>query len=337
MVTITTVDNYNIYNIDNGQISIEILSLGATINRIVVADKCGNPTDVALGYSSIQQLKSGDGYIGATIGRCCNRIDKGRFLLEGCQYQVTLNDGDNSLHGGTVGFDKHNWTCLQQGDNYITLSTDSKAGDQGYPSSLHIEVTFSAIESSLVIEYRATTDGVTVCNPTNHVYFNLNGEGNGDILDNMLTLYADSYLPIDDTLIPTGQICSVDGTPFDFRQPKSIGADISVDNNQLAIAGGYDHNYCVVGQHVATASSPNSGIVMDVYSDRCGVQFYSGNFLDGVVGKSLYNKRAGFCLETQCYPDSINNQLGDSVILRQDKELYTKTKYVFSNNQDDNR
>lgn len=317
-----------LYTLQQG-ISVDISSYGATITAIRVPDKCGNTVDVALGSADLQQLTQAGSYMGAVVGRCGNRIADGKFTLEGKEYSLAKNDGGKAhLHGGNVGFNKKVFSARTEG-NSVYFSLHSPDGEENYPSALDLTVKYTVSGFGLTIEYFAQSDGTTLCNPTNHAYFNLNGESDGSILDNVVTLNADSFLAVDKCLIPTEEK-SVKGTPFDFTQPKPIGKDINCDDAQLKTAGGYDHNFCLKGSHAATVYSPKTGIVMDCYTDRPGIQFYSGNFLNGEQGKSLYAKRSGFCLETQLYPDAVNHPKWQSPILKKGENFYTKTQYLFS-------
>lgn len=244
--------------------------------------------------------------------------------------QLALNDGGKAhLHGGLVGFNQKNFTAKEQNGSLL-LTCFSPDGEEGYLAGLTLTVQYTVKGKSLIIEYFAESDGTTIFNPTNHAYFNMNGENNGSILDNVLQLNADKYLPTDEKLIPTGEERNVEGTPFDFRQPKPIGRDIGAEDAQLATAGGYDHNFCLTDEHFAVVYSEKTGIQMDCYTDRPGVQFYSGNFMGGAVGKSQYHKRSGFGLETQLYPDSINKPHWRSPVLKKEEKFYSKTEYRFS-------
>lgn len=317
-----------LYTLQQG-ISVDISSYGATITAIRVPDKCGNTVDVALGSADLQQLTQAGSYMGAVVGRCGNRIADGKFTLEGKEYSLAKNDGGKAhLHGGNVGFNKKVFSARTEG-NSVYFSLRSPDGEENYPAALDLTVKYTVSGCGLTIEYFAQSDGTTLCNPTNHAYFNLNGESDGSILDNVVTLNADSFLAVDKCLIPTEEK-SVKRTPFDFTQPKPIGKDINCDDAQLKTAGGYDHNFCLKGSHAATVYSPKTGIIMDCYTDRPGIQFYSGNFLDGEQGKSLYAKRSGFCLETQLYPDAVNHPKWQSPILKKGENFYTKTQYLFS-------
>ncbi len=326
-------DNYNGIDIEaytiKDKISVTVLTLGATIVDISVPDKYGNLTHVALSVNDAKTLTTSAGYMGSVVGRCGNRIGNGGFSLNGKHFNLHNNEEHAHLHGGKDGFNKKVYNVVNKTTNSITLSCHSDDGEEGYPGNLDMTVTYTVNNSALSIEYKATCDADTVFNPTNHAYFNLNGQGNGDIHDHEIQIFADNFIAVNKDLLPVA-ITPVENTPFDFRTAKLIGKDINADNDQLKIAGGYDHNFCLTGQHACTLCSAKSGIVMDVYTDRPGVQFYSGNFIDNLHGKSVYNKRAGLCLETQCYPDAIHHPDYPSVVLNKGQNFYSKTIYEFS-------
>ena len=333
MITKELFGNYNgqeiyAYTITDG-ISVTISTLGATILQLKVPDKDGNLVDVALAMTNPHDTVSAKGdYMGCVVGRCGNRIAKGKFTLEGTSYTLDCNNGANHLHGGFDGFHKKVYDA-QVGQNSLTLTATSPNGDQGYPCRVDYSVTYTVQNNTLTIQYFGQSDGTTLFNPTNHTYFNLNGQDDGSILDNVLQIFAQSYLEIDQTLIPTRQ-ASVVGTPFDFTLPKQIGQDINQDHVQLVNGGGYDHNFCLSSSHVACAYSTKTAIQMDCYTDMPGVQFYSGNFLCGNTGKATYPKRSGFCLETQFWPDAINHPDYQQPILQKGKHFKSQTQYVFS-------
>ena len=281
-------------------------------------------------------------YFGALVGRYGNRIAKGEFKLGGQTYKLAKNNNGNSLHGGEKGFDKVVWTVKDVGngatEQSLTLAYRSVDGEEGYPGNLDVTVRYSLNEAGeLKIEYSAVTDKPTVTNITNHSYFNLAGEGEGDILAHLLMVNADRYTPVDAGLIPTGELAPVEGTPFDFRTPTAIGARIDADHPQLKAGGGYDHNYVLnrAGDGLsltARATEPKSGRTLEVETTQPGVQFYCGNFLDGTLkGKSgrAYGKRSGFCLETQHFPDSPNQPKFPSVVLEPGREMKSATVYRF--------
>ena len=297
--------------------SLRILTLGASIQQLSVPDREGRPADVVLGYETAQQYLDQPQYFGTTVGRYANRIAGGRFSLDGRQYQLETNDGPNHLHGGHRGFDKVLWNIESVSSGRAVLTYTSPAGEGGYPGMLQATASYSLGErNELSIEYRATTDAPTIVNITHHSYFNLAGEATPvDVMDHRLTLLASHYTPVDGTSIPTGERRPVAGTPFDFRQPHTIGERIrSGDDEQLRIGRGYDHNYIIEGEPgrlrlAARLEDPRSGRRMELLASAPGVQFYSGNFLDATrVGKSrrVYRQGDGLCLEPQVFPDSPN-------------------------------
>lgn len=311
-------------------ITVEVLTLGATLLSLSTADKSGNATDVLLGLVDVHEIQNTTTYMGSVVGRCANRIANGVMTLEGKTYRLAKNDNGNAhLHGGNCGFNQKIFDARVEGDS-LYLSCQSANGEENYPANLRFTVKYTVLHCALNIEYFAESDGTTVFNPTNHAYFNLNGQGNGDVSDNVLRIFASKFLPVDKKLIPTGEERNVFGTPFDFTTEKPIGKDIGAEDKQLLLAGGYDHNFCLDGNHAATAYSPKTGIVCDCFTDRCGLQFYSGNFLCGEKGKSVYDKRAGFCLETQYYPNAVNNAKWKQPVLKKGEKFYSKTTYLFS-------
>ena len=328
-------DDYNGQEVDvyklSDKIDVLVCTLGATILSISVPDGSGKKVDVSLSMTEVDEIACKGDYMGSVIGRCGNRIDDGKFTLNNVTYQLAKNDhGVCHLHGGNVGFNQKIFNATVDADSLL-LEYFSPDGEEGYPGNLKFKVRYTVKGSSLAIDYYGECDQDTVFNPTNHTYFNLNGESNGSILDNVLQIRADSYLEVNSSLIPV-KIAFVKGTPFDFSVAKPIGQDIDADNEQLRIAGGYDHNYCLSDYNAATVYSVKTGICMDVFTDCCGMQFYSGNFLKGQEGKSVYNKRSGFCLETQFYPNSINFKNEDikKPILRKGDKFHSRTEYVFS-------
>ena len=315
-----------------GDITVSIITFGARITNIFVPDKNGNPVDVALNMTNVQYIIDKSGYMGATIGRCANRIGNGGFEIDDKSYKVWHDVNAAHLHGGRCGFDKKIFTATTQNRyNSVTMRYLSPDGEEGYPGEAVVFVRYTVEGKKLVIEYFAESGADTLMNLTNHTYFNLNGENDGSILDNVMQINADTYMPTDKLWVPTGEVKAVEGTPFDFRKAKPIGQDIHIENDDLQNArGGYDHNFCLYDSHFATVYSKKTGIQMDGYTDRPGVQFYSGNFLNGEAGKSVYSKYAGFCLETQFYPDAIHHPEWKSPILRKGKKYYSKTEYVFT-------
>lgn len=325
---------------------IKITNYGAILTSIRVADRNGEFADIALGYNGVEgYINAVDKpYFGAIVGRYGNRLAKGSFTLDGETYSLAKNNDPNHLHGGIVGFDKVVWDAKPiEGKNFsgLELSYLAKDREEGYPGNLDCKVTYKLTDDNeIVMEYQATTDKATPVNLTNHTYFNLAGEGSGTILDHIVHLNADHYTPVDQTLIPTGEIAPVKDTPFDFTIEKSIGKDINQENEQLQFGRGYDHNFVLnkKGQAdkmtlAATVYEPKSGRFLEVLTEEPGVQFYTGNFLDGrLTGKAgkPYLNRGGFCLETQHFPDSPNQPTFPSTILRPTETYSTKTIFRFS-------
>lgn len=319
-----------------------ITNYGGIVVELWVPDRHGRLADVVLGYPTVEEYVKNSPYFGAIIGRYGNRIGQARFVLGGKEYRLAANDHGNHLHGGLKGFDKVIWKAqpaLTPEGPQLTLSYLSKDGEEGYPGNLHVTVIYRLTgDNSLNIEYRATTDKPTPVNLTNHSYFNLRGQGEGDILGHQLMLCADRFTPVDAGLIPTGELRPVDGTPFDFRTPVPIGKRIDQPDEQLRFGRGYDHNFVLnkePGQFglAARVVEPTTGRVMEVLTTEPGIQFYSGNFLDGThVGKGgkVYRHRYGFCLETQHFPDSPNKPQFPSTILQPGKEYRSRTVYKFS-------
>jgi aldose 1-epimerase len=294
---------------------------------------------VVLGYDTVDgyQTKE-DPYFGAIVGRYANRIANGRFTLDGKEYKLAINNAPNTLHGGAKGFDKRVWEVREATDDHLTLHYLSPDGEEGYPGNLNVTVKYALTKhNELRIEYTATTDKDTVLNLSNHAYFNLAGPGNGDILKHELMLTADRFTPVSATLIPTGELRSVSGTPFDFRKPTAIGARINDKDQQLEYGRGYDHNFVLNNSGktalAARVTEPASGRVIEVVTDQPGVQFYTGNFLDGTIrgkGGKLYERRYGFCLETQHFPDSPNQPKFPSTVLQPGQTFRSTTVYRFS-------
>ncbi|MFC3196136.1 aldose epimerase family protein [Parapedobacter deserti] len=322
--------------------TVAISDFGARIVSLLIPDKHGDPTDVVLGFDSIQAyLQANEPYHGATIGRFANRIANGRFTIGNETFQTEPNNGPNALHGGAKGFHNQIWDSRTVANKQVDFYYVSADGEEGFPGKLSVMVKYRLTDDNeLIISYRAETDKPTVVNLTNHAFFNLNGEGSGDVLDHLLQINADHYLPVNDHQIPTGVVASVDSTVFDFRQPKAIGQDIAQSNEQLANGnGGYDHNYVInpqqrPGEHpIATVYAPQTGIRLEVCTSEPGIQFYSGNFLNGSDrGKRgrPYEKYGAFCLETQHFPDSPNQQDFPSTLLVPGHVFQTETKYRFS-------
>jgi aldose 1-epimerase len=340
-----------LYTLSNGrQMSVEITNYGGIVRSILVPDRAGRVENVALGFSTLAgyvenstnpaEGGSGSTYFGATIGRYANRIANGKFALDGHSYKLPINNDPNTLHGGPDAFNTKVWDATtEKGRGFVALKLAYTAPDgyNGFPGTVETEVTYQLTDDNeLRIDYRATTDEPTVINLTNHTYFNLAGEGSGDIYGQLLKINADAYTPTDDTLIPTGEIAPVADTPFDFREMKPIGRDIRDDDEQLVLAHGYDHNFVLDGSGtrlVAVAEDPESGRVLLTYTDQPGVQFYTGNFLVGDLvgtGGDTYRQSDGFTLETQHFPDSPNQPDFPSTVLKPGEEFTSTTIYGFT-------
>ncbi len=325
----------DLYTISNSTLMVSITNFGAHVVSIEAPDKNGVRANVVLGFRDVDgYLRDAKTYMGAVVGRYGNRIANGRFSLDGNVYDVPVNNNGQALHGGTVGFDRRVWGAALI-PNGVELSLISPDGDMGFPGTLTVHVRYTVESSSLRIEYTATTDKRTVVNLTSHSYFNLAGRTGGTVLDHELMLNADRYTPIDAVMIPTGGVAPVSGTPFDFKQSYRIGDRIHAEDHQLKLAGGYDHNFVLNGEGLrfaATAFDPGSGRTLAVSTTEPGVQFYSGNFLDGSVIDSdgrPFEKYAGFCLETQHFPNSPNEAEFPSTILRPGQTLHSTTVFEF--------
>ena len=335
------VDLYTLTN-KNG-VEAAISTYGGAVVSLKVPDRNGKLADAVLGYDSLDGYVNDKSYFGAIIGRYGNRIGHARFTLDGKTYTLAKNNGENSLHGGIKGFNKAVWTAKETPSpdgQALELTYLSKDGEEGFPGNLHVRVIYTLTDSNeLKIGYSATTDKKTVVNLTNHSYFNLAGAGSGDILGHILMIEADKFTPVDSGLIPTGELRDVAGTPFDFRKPTAIGARINADDEQIKLGGGYDHNFVLrrnPGDPISLAArvmEPKTGRVLEVWTDQPGVQFYTGNFLDGSAkgkGGLAYTKRSAFCLETQHFPDSPNQPKFPSVVLSPGERYHTTTIYKFS-------
>ena len=324
--------SYKLENAHGNYVS--VINYGAAITEIVIHQN-QTPTDVALGYKTLDEYRTNGCYLGACIGRVGNSIGQSRFTLNGHTYTLAANDGPNHLHGGYQGFDKQYFdiTPVENGVRCSRLSSD---GEENYPGNLEVSVDYTFDDTNtLTISYHAKSDADTPVNLTNHTYFNLSGEGDGSILDHVLTLNASAFTENDGGCLPTGKILSVENTAFDFREPKTIGRDIDQEDIQLKNAGGYDHNFIPDGsgfRRIAHVTSPKTGISMSVETDQPGVQFYSGNFLENQPGKSgaRYIKRSGFCLETQHFPNALSCENFPSIILKAGNSYDTTTKYCFT-------
>jgi aldose 1-epimerase len=335
------VQEYTLKNEQGMQVS--VINYGGRITHLIAPDKNGTFADVVVGFDSLPQYQKENPYFGALIGRYGNRIANGKFSLDGKEYQLPINNSPNSLHGGDKGFDKVFWQIEEMPKNgnnaSLKLSYTSKDMEMGYPGTLKTTVIYTLTnDNSLEITYKATTDKKTVLNLTQHTYFNLSGDFSKPITDHIVTLAANTYLPVDKTLIPTGELRSVKGTPFDFREAKTISKEINADNEQLKIAGGYDHCWVLNDQgsmrKVASAYHETSGRFMEVMTDQPAIQFYTGNFLDGTLpqrgGNKMYAHRTGFCLETQHYPDSPNQKEFPTTVLNPGETYNTTTSFKFS-------
>lgn len=329
-----TVTQYTLTN-PNGM-QVRILNYGGTVTNILVPDKNKTMGDVVLGFDSLAgYLQAGNPYFGCLVGRYGNRIAKGKFSIDGQTYQLTLNNNGNTLHGGVQGLNKVIWKATKQaGDSSLLLTYTSKDGDQGFPGNLSVEVVYTlTADNALQISYAATTDKATPVNLTNHCYFNLSGGKENTILNHEVMIQADQYTAVDTLLIPTGQLPSVKGTPFDFTVAKAIGKEMS------AVKGGYDHNWVLNRkgnglEKIATAYDAGSGRLMEVFTTEPGLQFYTGNFLDGTLqgtkGNTIYPQHAAFCMETQHFPDGPNQPSFPNTILKPGEKYSSVTRYQFS-------
>jgi aldose 1-epimerase len=337
-ITLYTLTNKN-------GMEVAITDFGGIVVSIEVPDRSKKFDDVVLGYDSLEGYFANPSYFGAIIGRYANRVAHGKFTLDGKAYTLATNNGENSLHGGTNGFNKMVWTArdISKGDPTLELTYVSKDGEEGYPGNLSVRVIYTlTAQDELKIEYSATTDKDTVLNLTNHSYFNLAGQGTGDILGHVLTIRSDKFTPVDAGLIPTGELRSVQGTPFDFTKGFVIGDRIKNDDEQLKLGRGYDHNWVLNPTNkgevafAAQVYEPKSGRVLEVWTDQPGIQFYSGNFLDGTIhgkGGVVYGQRSGLCLETQHYPDSPNHPDFPTTLLKPGTHFQSTTIFKFLTRQ----
>jgi aldose 1-epimerase len=333
----------NLYVLKNkSNMQAAITNYGARVVSLLVPDRNGKTTDIVVGFDNVKDYtEGGDTYFGAVVGRYGNRIAKGKFKLDGKEYILATNNPPNHLHGGKKGFSREVWDAQQPDDSTLVLTYVSKDGEEGYPGNLTAKVTYTVTDNNeLKIDYEATTDKKTVVNLTNHSYFNLNGQGSGTINNHLMMINADKYTPVDSTLIPTGKIEPVINTPLDFRTPTTIGSRINDTSNiQLKYGKGYDHNF-VLNKNTgaglnkaAEVTGEESGIVMDVYTKEPGVQFYTGNFMNGthtIKNGKKDDYRTALCLETQHYPDSPNHLQFPSTTLEPGKVYKTETVYAFS-------
>jgi len=333
----------DVYTLSEGKVEARIITYGGIVVSLKTPDKSGKVDDIVLGFDTLDQYVKvsnapGNPFFGALIGRYANRIANAEFKLEGKEYHVPANDGKNSLHGGPHGLNNQVWKGKEI-PNGVELTYLSKDGEAGYPGNLSVTVRYTLTGSALHIDYSATTDKPTVLNLTNHSYFNLAGQGNGDILNHELTLHASKFTPVDSTLIPTGELRPVAGTPFDFLKPHRIGERIDADDEQLKIAKGYDHNWVIDSQgagkltNTAEVYEPTTGRALRVSTTQPGVQFYTGNFLDGTLkgkGGKTYVHRGGLCLETQHFPDSPNHPKFPTTELKPGQRFHSVTVFSFS-------
>jgi aldose 1-epimerase len=326
-----------IYTLKDGAIEADVITYGGIIQSLKVPDKSGKSADIVLGFDTLDEyVKGNKAFFGALIGRYGNRIAGGKFSLDGKTYSVPLNDGTNALHGGPKGFDKVVWKgkAIPHGVELTYVSPD---GEMGFPGTLTAVVRYTLVGKDLKIDYSATTDKATVLNLTNHSYFNLAGQGNGDILKDEVKINASRYTPVDATLIPTGELAPVAGTPFDFRKPTAVGARIDAADDQINEGHGYDHNWVLDSSgklaEAAEVYESTSGRVLQVLTDHAGVQFYTGNFLDGSItgkGGKVYGHRAALCLETQNFPDSPNHPKFPTTELKPGQKFHSVTVFRFS-------
>ena len=336
-------EQIELYSLTNKKgMEVSITNFGATVVTLKVPDRSGKAADIVLGYDTLDGYENGTSYFGATVGRYGNRIAGGKFSIDGKTYTLPKNNGENTLHGGIVGFNKRVWKARdiasKEGES-LEMTYLSADGEEGFPGNLSAKVVFTlpAERNELKIDYTATTDKDTVLNLTNHSYFNLSGEGNGDILDHVMTLHSKQFTPVDKTLIPTGELKNVGGTPMDFNSATAIGKRINENDEQLVFGKGYDHNWVLTRagsglSMAAEAYDPKSGRKLEVLTTEPGLQFYSGNFLDGAKGKGNkpYPQRAAFCLETQHFPDSPNHANFPSTLLKPNAVFHSETVFRFS-------
>ena len=326
-----------IYTLKSPQVEVRVMTFGARVVSLMTPDRNGKMADVVLGYGKLEDyVKDPKTFFGVVAGRYANRIAGGKFTLEGKEYHLSVNEGTNTLHGGKEGFDRRNWTAKEVPDG-VEFTLVSPDGDQGFPGTLTAHVRYTLRGNKIAIHYSATTDKATVVNLTNHTYFNLSGAGSGTILNEKLTIFADKFTPADAKLIPTGELRPVAGTPFDFTRPETIGARINGDDEQLKLGRGYDQNWVLRGamgqmHPAARVQDPASGRVLEVDTTQPGVQFYTGNFLDGTFSgpNGKYDFRTGLCLETQHFPDSPNHPSFPSTELKPGQTYTSETTWAFA-------
>jgi aldose 1-epimerase len=332
----------NLYTLTNSHgLELKTMNYGGIIVSLRVPDRKGQLADIVLGHETLEGYTPNPPYLGAIVGRYANRVANGTFLLDGKKYTLPKNDGPNTLHGGIKGFDKVVWDAEPKGKQGVSYTYLSKDGEEGFPGNLKVKVTYTLNDDNeVVIDYEATTDAPTVLNLSQHSYFNLAGEGSGDILNQEMQINASRFTPVDSTLIPTGELRPVKGTPMDFTTSTKIGSRIDDNYDQLVLGKGYDHNFVIDRKGsdkglalAARAYDPGSGRVLEVSTTQPAVQFYTGNFLDGTVtGKQghVYKRRNAFCLETQHYPDSPNHPDFPTTTLKPGETFHTKTVFKFS-------
>jgi aldose 1-epimerase len=337
----TETDQFSVYELRNKNgVSLKLTNFGGRVISFFVPDRHGALADVVLGYDSVERYATGNPYFGAAIGRFGNRIAKGKFSLDGTEFNLAINNRDNALHGGPKGFHNVFWNAKKDSiNNSVELVYLSKDGEEGYPGNLSVIMIYTLTdENEFKIDYSATTDKTTIVNLTHHSFFNLAGEGTGDILKHQLIINAKQFTPVDDGLIPSGELRDVKSTPFDFTTPHAIDERINQTDEQLKKGNGYDHNWILdkEGKELSLAAKvvePNSGRIMEVFTTEPGLQFYSGNFLDGTdIGKGAkqYNFRTAFCLEAQHFPDSPNHNNFPTVVLKAGEVYKQTTVYRFS-------
>ena len=337
----TTADGRQVerYLLDNGSVQAGILTYGGILHTLCVPDRNGEPVDIVLGYDTLAEYEKGDKYLGALIGRHANRIGKACFTLNGKEYKLFDNDNGNNLHGGKCGFDRKVWTAEVCGET-LKLTYKSPDGEEGFPGNLSVTVCYSlSDDNTLTLDYSAVSDADTVCNLTNHSYFNLAGQDSGNVLNQYIQVFGSYYTMTDELSIPNGVIAAVDGTPMDLRQPTRIGAEIDTPFEQIAWAGGYDNNWIIDGKpgtlrKMAYAYDETTGITLTGYTTLPGMQFYAGNYLDGVLpgkGKSTNGRRCGFCLESQYFPNALHCENFAQPILKAGEKFRAITEYRFGN------
>lgn len=323
--------------LQGGALQCRIITYGGAVRALTVPGRDG-PVDVALGFDRLEDYRVQDKFMGALVGRYANRIGGARFSLDGREYRLAANDGPNHLHGGKAGFDKRVWTVEDQTENAAVLSLFSPDGEEGYPGSLHVQVTYTLRDGALEIGYEARSGAATVCSLTNHTYFNLSGHASGSTGEQEIQLMARQYTPTAAGSIPTGELAPVEGTPMDLRLPTPMGARADEPFEQLELAGGYDHNWVIDGwdgslRPAARVWARDTGIAMETLTTLPGLQFYGGNYLENCPagkGGARYGKRCGFCLETQLFPDSPNHPNFPSPVLRAGETARSRTVYRFS-------